>query len=71
MRDWGHVPNLKNPSRAKAIAIQLLKDYESPVKYPNVDIEDFNDYTRRRLSNPPSNMMDRIKEKAVEFLGGP
>lgn len=68
IENWGRVPELKDPARAKAIAIQLLKDYDSPVVYPEVDIEDFNDHMRRLLSHPPSNMMDRIERKAEDIL---
>ena len=71
IEDWGRVPALKDPARAKAIAIQLFKDYRFPVNDPDVEPFDANDHARSLLSYPPSNMMDRIERKVGKFLEGP
>ncbi|RYD19083.1 MAG: hypothetical protein EOP88_20290 [Verrucomicrobiaceae bacterium] len=68
INDWGRVPELKDPARAKAIAIQLLKDYRCPVNHPDMEPFDTNDHARRLLSHPPSNMTDRLERKVVKLL---
>ncbi|RYD48206.1 MAG: hypothetical protein EOP85_04025 [Verrucomicrobiaceae bacterium] len=73
IEDWGSALALRNPARAKAIAIQLLKDHPFPVTDPKIDlgVDDVNEYVRRILSPPPSDVIAQIGRKIVNFLDGP
>jgi hypothetical protein len=66
-KDKKMVP-MKNPARAKAIAIQLLKDFRCPVTNPAVEPFDANDHARRALIYPPPNLFDRTQRKVTRFL---
>lgn len=54
---------LKDPARAKAIAVQLLKSYAKPRTHPSVDVDDLNEIPLRALSNPSYGIPIRAFEK--------
>lgn len=57
---------LKDPARAKAIAVQLLKSYAKRRTHPSVDIYDLNEIPLRSLSNGPRVMVSRAFHKIAE-----
>ena len=61
-------PLLKNPARAKAICVQLLKDHAIPYTFPGVDVDDLNQAPLRALSNPPQQTAYRICKKVADLF---
>lgn len=57
---------LKDPARAKAIAVQLLKSYAKRRTHPSVEVDDLNEVPLRSLSNGPHVMASRVFHKITE-----
>lgn len=59
---------LKNPERAREIAIRLLRDHGTHLKFPETGDFDSTAAALDALSNPPQNIVGRAFEKAKRFL---
>ena len=59
---------LKNPERARAIAIQLLKDYGTPNTHPLTGDYDGTQVALTALTNPPQAVAYRAFEKVKNFF---
>lgn len=60
---------LKNPRRAKEIAIRLLDDFGKEIDDPSGDSRGHNARARRALSSPPDVVAIRAYEKAKRVFG--
>ena len=68
MNDTKPIP-LKNPERAKEIALRLLDEFGKETDDPRVDCDDCTARARRALASPPDVVASRIYEKAKRVLG--
>lgn len=60
---------LKNPGRAKEIAIRLLGDFGKEMNDPRVDCNDCTARARRALASPPDVVAIRAYDKARRVFG--
>jgi hypothetical protein len=68
MNDPKRVP-LKNPGRAKEIAIRLLDDFGKEFEDPSVESSDMTARTRRALASPPDVLVVRAFDKLRRTFG--
>lgn len=60
---------LKNPERAKKIAIRLLDEFGKEMNHPSVDCDDCTARARRALASPPHVVAIRAYDKCRKTLG--
>lgn len=70
---WGNINDpkmvpLKNPVRAKEIAIRLLRDHGTHLLFPETGDFDSTAAALNALSNPPQNIVGRAFEKATRVF---
>ena len=68
MNDRKHIA-LKNPGRAREIAIRLLDEFGKEMKYPDTDNSDYTARARRALSSSPDVVAIRAYEKLRRTFG--